>query len=433
MKIKITIFLFFIVGQLTAQGLYFPPNNGQWATVSTSNYNWCTTELDSLQQFLDNTDTKAFIILKDGKIAVEWYFDNFTQDSLWYWASAGKSLTATLVGIAQEEGYLNIHDSTAKYLENWTNCSPNNAPQITIKNQLSMTTGLDDGISNSDCTDPICLSCLATPNTRWAYHNAPYTLLESVVEAATGVSYNAYLYSKINLKIGTNILYVPLGYNRVAISKTRDVARFGLLTLAKGNWNGTAVYSDTTYYHNMVNSSQNLNPAYGYLWWLNGKNKYMLPSSQFVFNGKLVPNAPDDMFAALGKNDQKIYVVPSENMVVVRLGNTAGISLLAVSNFDNQLWEKISDLDCSTHTQKIIDELETVTISPNPTNGLLFINNSKTVDYVLIFTALGTIVRQEKLDYNTLNIQDLDNGFYFIKIYFKDGNSVVKRIFKNSN
>ena len=64
-------------------------------------------------------------MLKDGKIAIEKYFGTFTKDSLWYWASAGKTLTAFLVGQAQENGLLSISDSTSKYLgSGWTGLTP---------------------------------------------------------------------------------------------------------------------------------------------------------------------------------------------------------------------------------------------------------------------------------------------------------------------
>mgnify|MGYP000172585592 FL=1 len=70
----------------------------------------------------------------------------------------------------------------------------------------------------------------------------------------------------------------------------------------------------------------------------------MLPTLQNVFNGFLVPNAPSDMFAALGKNDQKVYVVPSKNIVVIRMGESAGNLQLAVSSFDNELWGKLKTI-----------------------------------------------------------------------------------------
>jgi hypothetical protein len=67
----------------------------------------------------------------------------------------------------------------------------------------------------------------------------------------------------------------------------------------------------------------------------------MLPTLQNVFSGALVPDAPAEMYCALGKNDQKIYVVPSQGLVVIRMGNAAGNVQLASSSFDNELWGKL--------------------------------------------------------------------------------------------
>jgi hypothetical protein len=80
------------------------------------------------------------------------------------------------------------------------------------------------------------------------------------------------------------------------------------------------------------------------LWWLNGKPSYHLPQSQKEFPGSLIPAGPTDMFMALGKNDQKIYVIPSKRMVVIRMGDAANNVNLALSNFNNTLWKKISAL-----------------------------------------------------------------------------------------
>ena len=67
----------------------------------------------------------------------------------------------------------------------------------------------------------------------------------------------------------------------------------------------------------------------------------MLPSLQTVFPTAIIPNAPTDMYAALGKNDQKIYVVPSQQLVIIRMGNAADSSQFSVSGFDNELWGKL--------------------------------------------------------------------------------------------
>ncbi|MBX9808547.1 MAG: serine hydrolase, partial [Flavobacteriaceae bacterium] len=90
--------------------------------------------------------------------------------------------------------------------------------------------------------------------------------------------------------------------------------------------------------------SQNINLSYGYLWWLNGKSSYHLPQSQLQLPGSIIPSGPNDTFMALGKNDQKIYVIPSKKMVVIRMGDAADTVNLALSDFDDVLWQKINAL-----------------------------------------------------------------------------------------
>ena len=121
------------------------------------------------------------------------------------------------------------------------------------------------------------------------------------------------------------------------------MARFGLLTLNNGNWNGTQIVN-SAFLNQATSTSQNINLSYGYLWWLNGKSSYHLPQTQLQFNGSLIATAPNDMYCALGKDDQKIYVIPSKKMVVIRMGDAADSENLALSNFDETLWTKISTL-----------------------------------------------------------------------------------------
>lgn len=326
--------------------LYFPPVSGtEWQTTTAASLGWNTTELNNLYTYLQSKNTKAFIILKNGKIVAERYFGTFTADSNWYWASAGKTITAMLVGIAQQEGLLNINNKTSQYLgTGWTSLPLAKENLITVKNQLTMTTGLDDGVPDNDCTLPGCLQYKADAGARWAYHNAPYTILDKVVENASGLTYNNYFQQKIRNRIGMNGLWLPNGYNNVYYSSPRSMARFGLLMLNKGKWDQTPILSDTNYFNAQVNTSQSLNPSYGYLTWLNGKTSHMLPTLQVSFPGMLAPNAPADMYAALGKNDQKVYVVPSQKLVVIRMGESAGNVQLALSSFDNELWGKLKTI-----------------------------------------------------------------------------------------
>lgn len=326
--------------------LYFPPvGSTSWETTSPATLGWTDAQLNDLYSYLQTKNTKAFIILKNGKIVVEKYFGTFTADSNWYWASAGKTVTAMLTGIAQQEGLLNINYKTSQYLgAGWTSLPAAKEDLITIRHQLTMTSGLDDNVPDDDCTLPSCLAYKADAGTRWAYHNAPYTLLDKVVESASGISYNAYFQEKIRNKIGMSGVWLRNGYNNVLYSTPRSMARFGLLMLNKGKWDQTPILNDSVYFNAQVNSSQGLNQSYGYLTWLNGKSTHMLPTLQTVFSGALVPTAPADMYAALGKNDQKVYVVPSLKIVVIRMGESAGNIQLAVSSFDSELWGKLKPI-----------------------------------------------------------------------------------------
>lgn len=361
---------------IKAQPYYFPPTTGNiWDTMHPSSLNWCPERIDSLYNFLEEKNTKAFIILKDGKIVLEHYFGTFVQDSLWYWASAGKTLTATLVGIAQQDGALSIHDKTSDYLgTGWTSLSPAQEDSITIWHQLTMTSGLDDTQGDVHCTDPQCLNYLAPVGTRWAYHNGVYTLLQDVVSAATGTNYNLYTYQKLGSIIGMGGLWVKAGYISVFVSKARDMARFGLLVLNRGTWGQTPVLTDSAYFSQMVNTSQPLNLSYGYLWWLNGKASLMAPGLQLVIPSMLTPNAPHDMFSGLGKDDQKVHVVPSQNMVVIRLGEETGQPTIATSSFDNLLWQYINELDCGLIGIPDASGSASLKLWPNPANDQLHLN-----------------------------------------------------------
>ncbi len=325
--------------------LYFPPLTGTtWETVSMDELGWNESAIPSLLSLLQEKDTKAFIVLKNGKIAMEEYFGTFTRDSIWYWASAGKTLTAFTVGIAQEQGFLDINDRSSRHLgEGWTLASPEEENRITIWHQLTMTTGLNELFF--DCVTPDCLRYRADAGSRWAYHNGPYTLLERVVSNATGSSYSAYFNAQLRDKIGMNGFWISTnGLNNVYFSNARSMARFGLLNLNNGYWQETPVLSDDNYKDAMRITSQDLNESYGYLWWLNGKESFMVPGSQVVSPGALIPNAPPTTYAGLGKNDQKLYLVPDQGIVVVRMGNDAGEAQAGPSSFDNELWGRLQAL-----------------------------------------------------------------------------------------
>lgn len=324
------------------ESMYFPPNNSSvWETKTIASLNWNQSAVQPLLDYLELKHTKSFIILINGRIVMENYFNSHTLSSLWYWASAGKTLTSTVTGIAQQENFLNINNKVSTYIGNgWTSETLAQENLITCKHLLSMSSGLDDALG--DNVDPSNLKYKADAGTRWAYHNV-YVKLQDVVAQATNQTWSNYFNTKLRDKIGMNGSWFQSGDNSVYWSDTRSMARFGLLALNKGNWNGTQIIN-TNYFNEATSTSQNINQSYGYLWWLNGKSSYHLPQSQLQFNGSIIPAGPTDMFMALGKNDQKIYVVPSKKMVVIRMGDAADNVNLALSDFDNTLWQKINAL-----------------------------------------------------------------------------------------
>ena len=348
MKKWLTIVLILFSVHSKSQSLYFPPLIGNtWDTISPASLGWCTNRIDSLYNYLEQQNSKAFIVLKNGKIVLEKYFGTFTKDSLWYWASAGKTITSFLIGKAQEQGYLSIKDTSSKYLGiGWTNCTRQQEDSISIRNQLTMTTGLDDGVPDNHCTLPSCLNYLSEAGTRWAYHNAPYTLLEKVITTATGQAINAYTQSALKTKTGITGAWLTVDYDNVYYSKARSMARFGLLVQNKCIWNNDTLLNDTTYIHDMINTSQEINYAYGYLWWLNGKGSYMVPTSQIIIPGSYANAAPVDMYSAIGKNGQILNIVPSQGLVVVRMGNDPGEGEVPFLLCDN-IWQRLNYVMCN--------------------------------------------------------------------------------------
>jgi CubicO group peptidase (beta-lactamase class C family) len=322
---------------------YFPPNTSSsdvWETKTAASVSWDETQLQAAFDYAATKSTYGLIVLHHGKIVKEQYWNGWTKDNKYYIASAGKSVVATLTGIAQQDGIININNKTSQYLgTGWTSLPLAKENLITLKHQLTMTTGLDDAVADADCTTPSCLIYKADAGTRWAYHNAPYLLMQNVLASASGKTFPQYAKEKLNDKIGmTNN---DFWLNGTFYCTTRDAARFGSFILRKGEWNGTQILTDQSYFTAMTNTSQNINLSYGYLWWLNGKASSMVPQSQIVFPISLASNAPVDMFMALGKDDKKIYIVPNLDVVVVRLGDNAGATALGPSSFDSELWGKL--------------------------------------------------------------------------------------------
>jgi len=324
-----------------SETMYFPSNTSNvWETKSTSDLGWNQNAVQPLKDYLAQKNTKSFMILVNGRIVMEEYFNGHNSSAEWEWNSAGKTLVAATTGIAQKEGLVNISNKASDYLGTaWTNMTLPKENLVTVRNLLTMTSGIDD---IKQLVIKPNLTYVADAGTRWAYGNVFQKLID-VVSQSSNQNFESYFNTKLKNKIGMDGFWNFGTIFSIYHSTTRSMARFGLLALNKGKWNSDQIINES-FFNESVTSSQSINPSYGYLWWLNGKANYMIPTEQTVYQGLLVPNAPADMYAAMGAGDQRIYIIPSKKMIVIRMGEASdpANTNFAVSGFDNALWEKIN-------------------------------------------------------------------------------------------
>jgi len=184
--------------------------------------------------------------------------------------------------------------------------------------------------------------------------------------------------------------------------------------LGKGKWNDKDVIKNPDYVRDMSQTSQNLNKSYGYLWWLNGKESFMLPQSQFVFPSALLPDAPADMFAALGKNDQKLYIIPSQNLVIVRMGDRGTSDNTAVPIvYDAMLWNKLNTIIKTTAT-KDAQTGNNKSWYFQSASDVTF-NLPEEIEWIEMYDLTGKMV-ERAMACSSFSMAQQAQGFYFFKV-----------------
>lgn len=335
----------------SASGLYFPPHptaSTDWEKLKSSDLNWDQAALQQLLEWLPTQDTRAFLVLKDGKIVVEEYWGakltgtgGMDQNSYWYWDAAGNAITVGLMGIAQQEKLLSIKDRSQKHLDGgWTSMPVAKEKNIRLVHHLSYTTGINDQVKNLFDFTPKSLNYQADAGQRWAYHPATFLLLEQVIQKVTGKEQEAYFKEKIGDPIGMKGFWQKAGQSQSFYSDARSFGRFGLLMLAKGYWAGEQIWEDV-YTNEMVQASQKSNKSFGYNFWINGQESYQLPGNPRVYSGSFIPSGPADMYMAVGKNGQLLMMIPSKNLVIVRMGGAPG-DLPVPYLLIRQFWDRMS-------------------------------------------------------------------------------------------
>ncbi|MCC5921458.1 MAG: beta-lactamase family protein [Cyclobacteriaceae bacterium] len=331
---------------------YFPHPNETWETFDFSSVCWNEDSLQPLHNLAVKSDSRAVLLLRKGRIVYENYAGSnlvgggsFGKDSNWYWASAGKVLLAFAIGIAEADGLINIDDPIGDYLgAGWSSMNAERELAISTRHLLSMVSGLEDEVKNINSTQPADLRFREVPEQRWAYHNGAYNLIQRILDVVSGSSFEEYVATQIFQPLNMNARWLPLQENTVCFSSARDMAKFGMMMQAGARWNDMYFNINDSYFQQMISSSQDLNPNYGYLWWLNEADQFKLPQVNFTFNGHPVTNGPRDLKMALGLNGQILMYSEEMDFVFVRMGemNNDPISIELVNRFMDAITESIA-------------------------------------------------------------------------------------------
>ena len=325
--------------------LYFPPADGEWATVKPADAGWDRDKLQKALNYAGENQSSGVVILYRGRILAEQYWKVKGARSAKYRqrivgrdkagrsiedvASAQKSVASVLVGIAQNKGLLKIGDPVDKYLgPGWSKATREQEKAITIRHLITMSSGLTDRGKFE-----------AKAGTKWRYNTWAYAKSMDVVAKAAGMDRNKLTREWLTKPLGmADSKWVRRGsplvqaVNAYGFATTaRDLARFGLMALAGGKWGKQTILSDPKYLRASTTSSQKMNPFYGYLWWVN--------RNAFVPKTRRLPTAPIDMYSANGALNRRCFVVPSLQLVVTRLGDRPD----AGRRFDRQFWKLLID------------------------------------------------------------------------------------------
>lgn len=274
--------------------------------------------------FNDTMQTRAVVVVYKNQIIAEKYADGFTENSKILGWSMTKSITGTLFGILQDQDKINVQDKAP--IDAWKNDA---RKEITIHNLLQMNSGLEWDENYEEISDATRMLFLerdmpkvqgekpltGKPNESWNYSSGTTNLLSGILrkQFKTHQEYLDFWYSSLIDKIGMNsmVLEADLEGNYVGSSygwaTPRDWAKFGLLYLHNGNWNGEQLFTKE-WVDYATTPTPTSNGEYGAQIWLNAGNKYQ--------------DVPKNMYSFNGFQGQNVFILPDEELVIVRMGLT---------------------------------------------------------------------------------------------------------------
>lgn len=285
----------------------------EWATAKPADVGMNAAKLDEVGQLLKASGAKTGLVVRHGKIVGEWYFDGADRNTKLIVYSTSKSFASTAAGLAVADGKLSLDTKVGELLPD---VKPAGKKDITVRQILSMNTGVNNNKTFPTLEKRFTHSLYEAPldfppGTKWDYNNTGLALLAPMLKQATGKQVDEILDEKVFRKIGIgesdwswekNEDY-SLPYSGLHIT-ARGLARFGLLFLRHGKWQSEQVVP-AAWVKEATGPSQNLNPEYGYLWWNNT-------------TGKKWPGVPKDAYAALGRAQNNMLLVPSLDLIVIR-------------------------------------------------------------------------------------------------------------------
>jgi CubicO group peptidase (beta-lactamase class C family)/dienelactone hydrolase len=290
-------------------------------------------------EYAQDINSSAFLVWQGGELIVDKYWAPYDKNSYTQTHSIHKSLLSMLVGIAIDEGAItSIDDPVSKYLGHWIE-QP--LGQISVKNLLNMTSGLGEEpasfflfshflrLLNETDISAVAQSLpqSVAPGQEFEYINNNPQLLVDVLESATGQSYETYLQDKIWSKVAESKGYLwmdredgtPHGYCCL-IAKPEDLLRLGMLVLNHGQVNGQQVVPKQ--WLEEATAPSKMNPNYGYLMWLGSPyvehRKYSAKSAFSVLHSE--PYLAEDIIYFDGFGGQRVYIIPSRDLIIVRVG-----------------------------------------------------------------------------------------------------------------
>ncbi|RTY70306.1 class C beta-lactamase-related serine hydrolase [Flavobacterium bomense] len=266
--------------------------------------------------------TRSLLVIYKDKIIAEKYDSGFDKNSKILGWSMTKSITSAMFGILEIQGKYDIYKPAP--IPEWKN---DDRKSITTNDLLHMNSGLEweeqyDKISDAtkmlfQAEDMTLVqrkkSMVFRTNTHWNYSSGTTNLLSGILrkQFKTHQEYLDFWYSALIDKIGmySMVIETDMAGNYVGSSygwaTTRDWSKFGLLYLHKGNWNGEQIFNESwaKYTATPTNTS---NGRYGGHFWLNAGGHF--------------PDVPRDMYYCSGFQGQMVAIIPSLDLVIVRMG-----------------------------------------------------------------------------------------------------------------